>query len=124
MKPDSYMPFYGNDFFQAVEGWPSTAIEAYLRAIWNYWHHNHCRGLEDNDDSLRRICRVDKEDWESVRSRVFDNEKFFMQDAEGRWHQKRAEDLWNDAKIKYGTAVKRAKAGAKARWQRRKRTMP
>lgn len=117
MHPDAFIPFYGNDYFQAVEGHDELIAIAYLRAIWYYWHQNHCKGLRDDDEFLRRLCRVEKDQWERVRAIIFDNEKFFTQDAEFLWHQKRAEEEWRKSVEKYDAAVNRGKAGAKSRWK-------
>jgi uncharacterized protein YdaU (DUF1376 family) len=113
MKPDAFMPFYGNDFFQAVQGHTDSVAASYLRAIWYYWSHNHCKGLEDNDEFLRRVCYCDKEHWSYVRGVLFDNDHFFSQDVNGRWHQKRAEEEWNKSESSYARAV----AGGKNRWK-------
>ena len=116
MKPDTYMPFYGNEFFQAVEGQDELVIVSYMRVIWHYWHHAHCAGLEDNKELLRRLCRVDRDDWERVCAVVFDNDKFFTMDEIGIWRQKRADELWQQQQKNYNFNVERARLGAKVRW--------
>jgi uncharacterized protein YdaU (DUF1376 family) len=117
VKPDSYMPLFGNDFFSAVNPHSPVIGMAYLRAIWHYWRETHCRGLPDDQEQLRRICAVDKDEWPSVCAVVFDNDKFFTQDSEGIWHQKRAEEEWKKAKSKYDAAVKGGQMTAKKRWE-------
>ncbi len=112
MKPDSHMPFYGDEFFQAVEGQDEITGFAYIRAIWHYWSHLHCAGFDDNKDQLRRVCRVEKSEWDRVSTILFDNEKFFTMDEEGRWRSKRADELWADACARY----RRNQAGGYARW--------
>jgi len=117
MKPDAYMPFYWMEFWHAVEGLPDQSIVAYQRVLSNYWHQNHCVGLRDDDEFLRRICRCDRDDWQSVRDTIFDNDRFMTQDADGLWHQKRAQEEWIHASAAYEKALVRAKAGAAARWK-------
>lgn len=120
MKPDSYMPFDGNKFFEAVAGFPDDTSMAYLKLCWHYWHHLHARGLPDDAEYLRRAAQVDRGDWNRVRDSLFDNDKYFTQDADGLWHQKFTEELWKDAEAAYRLAVKRGRAGADARWNRKR----
>ena len=117
MKPDAYMRFYWNEFWSAVEGQSDQTIIAYLRAISHYYHHNHCVGLKDDSEFLRKLCRVDKAEWGEVCAIIFDNDRFFTQDANGLWQQKRAQEEWLKSVEHYDKAIKRAKLGAKARWK-------
>lgn len=100
------MPFYWPDFWHAVEGFSDSAIVAYQRALSHYWHHNHCRGLQDDDEFLRRLCRIEKSEWQKIKQIVFDNDKFFTMDGDGLWHQKRAQEEWIKSSAKYDAAVK------------------
>ena len=58
-KPSAYLPLYGNDFFEAIAGYPDAVGMGYLRALWHYWNHTGCDGLPDDDEYLRRV-RLDK----------------------------------------------------------------
>jgi uncharacterized protein YdaU (DUF1376 family) len=118
MKPDSFMPFYGNDFFQAITGYDENVGMAYLKALWHYWHHENCRGLKDEQEFLRRICGCDRDSWAIVRDVIFDNDRFFTLDTEGLWRQKRADELWDTSQKKYTSAIIRGKNGAAARWRK------
>jgi len=113
MKPDAFMPFYGNDFFQALKGRKAFVKLAYLELIWFYWSHENCQGLEDDADFLRGVSGLSEDEWEIARPILFDNNKFFVQDAEGRWQQGRAQSEWEKAKASYDRAVK----GGKNRWK-------
>lgn len=117
MKPDSYMPFYGNDFFQAVAGLPDNVAISYLRCCWYYWTHDHCRGLRNDPDALRRIAQVDRMDWADVFAVVFDNDRFFTLGEDGLWHQKRCDLEWAKAIVKYKSAVDNGRKGAEKRWK-------
>ncbi len=109
------MPMYWNEFWQAVEGQPDFVIVGYQRALAYYWHHNHCVGLRDNDEALRKVCRIDREQWEECSSIIFG--EFFNRDEEtGLWHQKRARAEYVKAEINYNAQVLRGKKGAVARW--------
>ncbi len=110
MKPDAYMPFYFRAFFEAIESLPETIGLGYLRAICHYWGHNNCRGLENNDEALRRICRIDRAEWVEYGPIIFG--RFFELDG-GLWHQHRASRLWEDTKKKYDAAS----VGGKNRWK-------
>ena len=65
-KPSAYLPFYGNDFFESIAGYPDGVGLGYLRALWHYWNLTNCEGLPDDDDYLRRVCCCDIADWGST----------------------------------------------------------
>ena len=109
MNPDCWIPFYGADFFGAVEGHEDIMAMGYLRALWHYWHHYHCSGLPDDDKGLQRICRIENSAWARTRGAIFDNEYFFSKEN-GKWHQKRAKELFDEAVSIY---QKRMDASAK-----------
>jgi uncharacterized protein YdaU (DUF1376 family) len=132
-KPDTWMPFAGNDFFSATRPHPPETGLAYLKALWHYWHHNHCRGLPEITEYLRRICEVERDSWEATRSVVFDNVDFFTLGEDGLWHQKRCDEEWKIKESLYRRAINGglarssklsderrqeiARKGAKARWK-------
>lgn len=87
MKPDAYMPFYGNDFFSATDGYPDSVCLGYLRACWHYWHHTHCAGLPDEPEYLRRVCRIEAIEWARTKDVIFGA---FFRLSNGKWHQERA----------------------------------
>ncbi len=121
MNPDAYIPFYGNDFFQAVEGESDLVVVGYMRAIWNYWHHTHCDGLRNDSEFLRKICRIEKDAWAEAEAIIFDNDRFFTLGENGKWHQKKAYQKWIEVKTNYDAIIARSKAGAKARWKGHKK---
>ena len=92
-KPDQYMPFFGNDFFAAVEGYSAVIVAAYLRAIWHYWHQMGCKGLRNDELYLRNICRVDSSEWPEVQQVLFYSGHFFKNEN-GLWQQKRAKEIY------------------------------
>ena len=87
-KRSAYLLFYGNDFFEAIVGHPANVGLSYLRALWHYWNHTRCKGLPDDDDYLRRVCRCTVTDWPEVRAILFDNRYYFKLEN-GLWHQAR-----------------------------------
>lgn len=116
MNPDSFMPFFGNEFFRAVKGHGKVIGFMYLEALWYYWSHNHCAGLKDDHEFLRRICDCETMEWSETKAVIFDNDQFFTMGEDGTWHQKRAFELWQEKKAKYDSVVKRGQLGAKRRW--------
>lgn len=113
MKPDQYMKFYGKDFFPAMEGLPDGIAMGYLRAIWHYRSHTHCKGLPNDEKYLQRVCRIDNDDWGYAFSIIFDNDHFFCMDENGMWHQKRAEEDYAADVKAYERAVTNGKLAAK-----------
>ncbi len=111
------MPLYGADFFDAVRGQPDHIGLGYLKAIWYYWTHTHCEGLRDDQEFLRKVCEVERDDWAEAMAVIFDNDKFFTLDADGTWHQKRAAQEWAKAKEKYQRKVKQTSEARKKRWK-------
>lgn len=114
MNPDTYMPFFGKDFFAAVEGYPENLVAAYIRLLWHYWSVNHCEGLRDDDGFLKRICRIDDSDWEQFRPILF-GEFFKLCDMDGTWKQKRAREEWEKSCKSYRAKV----LGGKHSWKNR-----
>ena len=115
-KPSAYLPFYGNDFFQAMAGYPDAVGIRYLRAIWHYWSHTGCEGLPDDDEYLRRVCCCEHAEWEGIRAILFDNRYNFRLE-EGVWHQGRCRAEFQKSQAIY---AKRSEAGKRAmakRWQ-------
>jgi uncharacterized protein YdaU (DUF1376 family) len=109
-KPDSYMPFYGNDFFQGVKGMNIEIKMAYLEAIWYYWSVNNCRGLRNDEDFLRSICGLEgKSIWPAAFQTLFDDHEFFTLGADDKWHQKRAYAEYQKSKVHYDQRVNAGK---------------
>lgn len=112
------MPFYGNDFFRAVEGQPHYVVSGYMRALWHNWTHEHCQGLRNNENYLRAVCHLDPDEWEVAFGIIFDNDKFFTLGEDGLWHQTRLSNEWEMAKERYDKQCARTKAATVARWKK------
>lgn len=109
MKPDAHMPFYGNDFFEAVSGYEDPVIVSYLKALWHYWHHTHCNGIPNDESYMRRICRCDVSLWKATRPIVF-GVLFRLKGS--LWHQDRCRAEYIRISTAYNNKVA---AAAKAR---------
>lgn len=117
-KPDKYMPMFWPDFWQAVEGLDCRLIVAYQRCLTKYWFHTNCEGLEDDDEQLRNLCRLDRDEWADWKKYLFSkNKKSFWFIEDGMWHNKRAREEWDKSMSYLEKMHKRAVAGAKGRWK-------
>lgn len=118
--PDSYFKFVPHDYMMAVHGQPSFIKWGYLMAISHYRCHNHCHGLEDNDEYLRRICEIERESWPVAKAVIFDNDKFFVLDHNGMWQQRRAEEDYRRDLEEYNKRKQRAVKASNIRWKRKR----
>jgi uncharacterized protein YdaU (DUF1376 family) len=118
-KPSAYFPFYGNDFFEAIAGYPDAVGMGYLRALWHYWHHTACEGLPDDDEYLRRVCCVDSPQWPATRRIIFDNRYHFKLEG-GLWHQPRCRSEWDISLNLYEKKLKQTAAATAARLKSRR----
>jgi uncharacterized protein YdaU (DUF1376 family) len=133
MKPDAFMPFYFRSFLEAIEGLPDWMAMGYLRSLCYNWGHRGCEGLKNDEESLRKICRIELNDWPQAWDTIFKGTEFWMLGGDGLWHQKFQDQLWAEVQKNYTAAVnggkKRAsfmhpsmrseiaKKAANARWQ-------
>ena len=113
-KPSAYLPLYGNDFFEAIAGYPDAVGMGYLRALWHYWNHTGCEGLPDDDDYMRRVCCCDPSDWARIKGILFDNRYHFRLEN-GLWHQPRCREEWRSCCELYAKKVKQTEAATRAR---------
>ena len=113
-KPSAYLPFYGNDFFEAIAGYPDAVTVGYLRALWHYWNHTGCEGLPDNDGYLRRVCACDDSAWPNIKAILFDNRYHFRLEN-GLWQQPRCKNEWDTAARLYNMKLQQTAAATAAR---------
>lgn len=110
------MPFFGTEFFNAVEGYPDVVALAYIRALWHYYNHTHCEGLPNESDYLQRICHCADMHWARTKGIIFDNKRFFTLNGDGLWHQKRAKELHEHETKLYKMRVEYARKARDARF--------
>lgn len=119
-KPDTWIPFYFREFWEAVKGLPDYIQVGYLKAITFYWGHEHCGGLKHDSEYLRKICEIERENWDEAQAVIFDNDKFFKLDDNDRWQQKTAQETWQNMQKRYQDNVKRTESARKAKlWKAR-----
>jgi uncharacterized protein YdaU (DUF1376 family) len=122
MTPDLYIPLDFRKFLEAVEGMPDSWAIGYLRALCHYWGHEHCEGLRNDSEYLRRLFRISPEDWVNAEPVFFDGDNFFYLDLENnKWHQKRMKKDWDERAALYAKRVKQTRAAALARHARNKK---
>ena len=114
-KPSAYLPFYGNDFFEAIAGYSDAVGLGYLRALWHYWSHTSCDGLPDDDDYLRRICGCERTEWARTKGIIFDNRYHFKLE-DGLWQQGRCKAEFQKSKDLYAARAEAGKRGMARRW--------
>ena len=114
-KPSAYLPLCGNDFFEAIAGYPDAVGMGYLHALWHYWHHTGCEGLPDDDEYLRRICGGDRADWARTKGILFDNRYNFRLE-DGVWHQPRCREEWRKSQEIFARRSNLGSAAAQKRW--------
>lgn len=113
MKPDAFMPFYFRSFWEAVEELPDWMIVAYMRSLSYNWGHRGCEGLRNEENAIRKLCRVDESNWEECWNTLFSGDEFWVIGSDGLWHQKFQDKLWTEASANYQKRVN----GGKDRWK-------
>jgi hypothetical protein len=116
--PETFIPFYGEDFFTAVEGLPKSTAFIYLKLIWHYWSRTHCTGLKNDDEFLKRVGNIQDWEWPQVKTELFTGDGFFTLESDGFWHQLRAAHEWKRRVSLYNYRSIAGKTGAKARWKK------
>lgn len=114
-KPSAYLPFYGNDFFEAITGYSDDVGMGYLRALWHYWNHTGCEGLPDEDDYLRRVCCGNTVVWPEIKRIIFDNRYHFKLEN-GAWHQPRCRQEYHKSQQIYEARSLAGKNNIAKRW--------
>ena len=114
MKPDAWMPYYGSDFEGAMRPYRREVKWSYMAALWYYWHHTHCAGLNDDDEQLRLICECPECDWARTRGVLFSGPPFFYLEG-GKWHQKRSSEEWEASQELYAKRIRQTAAATAAR---------
>lgn len=119
-SPDTYLKFFGDEYFRAVSAYSNHVQLGYLKALWYYRSHNHCKGLENDSEQLRRICEIEKEHWPESEKVIFGNE-FFTLDENGLWQQIRAQIDYAEDCLKLNKWKRRGEAGAVGRWGKKRK---
>lgn len=87
MTSCAWFPCYPGDLTGATDHLCNHDFGAYVRALCWYYTNG---PLPDNDEKLRNMMRVEKTEWTRTRGNVME---FFQLNGDGRWHQKRADEV-------------------------------
>lgn len=107
------------EFEMAVKGQPASIKWGYWAALSHYRCHNHCRGLEDDDNFLRRLCEMENGEWETAKPIIFGG--FFQLDVNNLWQHARAAEDYREDCATYERNVKRGKHANEARWRKKRK---
>lgn len=110
MTAPAWMPLYVADYIADTGHLTAAQHGAYLMLIMHYWRTG---SLPKTDDALARVARMSPDEWHANRDAIA---SFFTPE----WTHKRV-----DYELSKGSEIASArtlagKAGAKARWQKRK----
>jgi uncharacterized protein YdaU (DUF1376 family) len=107
---------YESDYLGKTKWFHCAAQHGIYRAIVAALNTN--GPIEDDEDELRAICRATPEEWANYWPKIRD--RFLFKNEDGQWDHQRAAD----ERRKAGKINKRlsnaGKAGAKARWEKKK----
>ncbi len=110
-KTDIWMPLYIGDILADTSHLDAERFGCYMLWLMHYWRKG---PLSGNIADLVGIGKLRCEDAPSIAQAVLS--EFFVQNDDGKWHQKRADieiARWQDKQQK---AQDKAKAAAEARW--------
>lgn len=108
----AWMPIYWGDYLRDTAHLSTAEHGAYLLLIGHYWVT--AKPLPDDEEKLRRIARMDRDEWVSSRETI----SAFFVIADGLWVHQRVEiELagWSKRKEVHS---ERASAAAKTRWDK------
>ena len=111
MKTDIWMPLYIGDYFAGTQHLSCEESGAYLHLLMFSWMNG---PLPSNEESLRRIARVEPSAWGDTWRML---QAFFKQCSDGKWVQDRLEReraAWLQRRTVYS---ERAAEAAKKRWK-------
>lgn len=109
-KVDAFMPLWIGAYLADTLKFTTQQHGAYLLLLMAYWRDR--EPLQDDDDELRSIAKVDKPEWRKLRPVLA--RKFRV--ADGVWWHKRVEQELADALKRKAGAVSKAVKAAEARW--------
>lgn len=110
-KTDIWMPLYIGDYLAATTHLSAEESGAYLHLLMHQWKNG---SLPSDQESLRRIARVEKDAWSNAWSIL----QAFFEHSSSMPIQKRLESIreeWNGRKA---TAVAKAQAASAKRWSK------
>jgi len=110
-------PFYPQDFLSSLDVQMMTAEEvgAYILLLTNSWIQDNQGFLPDDDEVLRKICRIEKDRWDVVKKNVL--KKFSTIEKDGVIFNKKLISLKKNYEEFKAKKVDSGKIGAEKRWE-------
>ena len=117
-----WMKVYGLELLGQVKGRSLAVKWGYMAARIHYWHINHCKPLDDDDELLRGICeltQIDDAHWQKAKAVIFnENGDLFTKDKDGRWIYSPVLPEWENATKSYAGQVLGGKKRAEQKYGR------
>jgi uncharacterized protein YdaU (DUF1376 family) len=115
-------PFYPKDFLSSLDVQMMSAekVGAYILLLSNSWIQEDQCYLPDDDELLRKICRIKKEKWGKIKDKIL--KKFNKKD--GKIYSKKLLLLKNEYQDFRFQKSESGKIGAKIRWGSQKNSTP
>lgn len=89
MESDSWFPCYPSELLSNTGRLLPHDFGAYMRLLCDYYLNG---PLPDDDEDLRSISHVEKSDWARTKGKLM-TPPFFQLYGDGKWHQKRADEV-------------------------------
>lgn len=98
VKPKGFLMFKYREFFATVDDWDPACAGSYMNAIIHYVFLTECNGIPDEESAMRKAClaknaSLPEHMWPEVFKCVFDNDRAFKRNAEGKWVLKK-DQFW------------------------------
>lgn len=112
-RPDTWMPFYGDDYQADTAHCSAIERGAYSDLLWACWKRKNA--LPKNDVQLMRLARCTPDEWKQAKDTVM---AFFTDNGDSYSHKRVGEEL-AIATERYQRKVAAGKAGGRASGQAR-----
>ncbi len=117
-KVDAWMPLWIGAYLADTMSLTTQQHGAYLLILFAYWRNK--GPLPDDDEDMAGITKSSPSEWKKLRPKIA---KFFDV-ADGVWSHWRADKELATAGVRKAAAVSKAKAGAQALWEKRRKHAP
>lgn len=109
MPANAWFPCYPRDLTGDTDHLSNHDFGAYVRVLCWYYTNG---PLPNDDDSLRNLMRVEKIEWQRTKGNVL---SFFDLNGDGKWHQKRADEIIEERARIVSATIENSKKGVEAR---------
>lgn len=109
MSYNAWFPCYPRDLLGDTDHLSNHDFGAYVRGLCWYYVNG---PLPNDDDSLRNLMRVERTEWTRAKGNVL---AFFQLNGDGKWHQKRADEIIEERSRVFTSTVERSRKGVETR---------